>query len=62
MELTKNVKAKYKSPKISCFTILIEECIASGSNNAVTIGGPENSAYPEIEDAIVDNKTFDITF
>lgn len=62
MELTKTVKAKYKSPEIGCISILIEECIAAGSNNALTIGGPGNTASPEIDDAIVDNKTFDITF
>lgn len=53
---------KYIRPIIKVYCIGIENCIASASNNAVTIGGPGNSGSPEIEDAIVEEKPFDITF
>lgn len=62
MVQNKKKKAMYSSPIINLILVDVEESIASGSNNALTIGGPNDSAAPEIIDAPVENNTYDITF
>lgn len=55
-------RKEYISPEIKLETVFLENGVAAGSDNEITIGGPNNSSSPDIENAFIEDKTFDITF